>query len=157
MRSSALKNILISGVLLSAIALIIVTTLVYQVSAVVLYDHQDTLRWKDEVEEALGYTSCQVLDDSTRVIRILTLRCRKETLRYVHVAEGGTLLGDSLVDAFDLVDAKAWAKANYGEAVEISLSYYQGQTVLRIYSPEVEILVDPLTRKELWKVDLSYE
>ncbi len=157
MKNSALKNMLISGVLLGTIVLIVITTLVYQVSAVVLFADQDTQRWKNEVEEELGYTSCLVLDDSTRVIRILTLRCRKETLRYVHVAEGGTVLGDSPVDAFDFDDAKAWANSTYGEAVETSLSYYQGQTVLRIHSPEMEILVDPITRIELWKVDLRYE
>jgi hypothetical protein len=157
MKPLALKNALITGMLLVAIALIVITTLVYQVSAVVLADRRSTEQWKKDIEEELGYTSCLVLDDSTRIIRILTLRCRKESLRYVHVAQGGTLVGESPVDAFDLESAMAWAKASYGDEVEVSLSYYQGQTVLRIHSPKVEILVDPLTRSELWKVDLTYE
>lgn len=144
-------------VLLVAIALIVVSTLVYQVSAVVLADRNAVERWKDDIEDRFGYTSCLVLDDSTRVIRILTLRCRKESLRYVHVAEGGTFLGDSPVDAFDLDLAIAWAKTQYGEDVRVSLSYYQGQTVLRILSSTLEVLVDPLTYSEKWKVDLTYE
>lgn len=148
---------MISVVLLTGIALIIVTTLVYQVSAVVLADRNEIDRWTAEVEEELGYTSCLVIDDSTRIIRILTLRCRKDTLRYVHVAEGGTLLGESPADAFDVEAAQDWAESVYGDSINVSVTYYQGQTVLRIHSSSVEILVDQITRSELWKVDLTYE
>ena len=144
-------------VLIAIIFLIIITTLVYQVTAVVLLDQNASDQWRDRIEQKWGYTSCLVLDDSTRIIRILTLRCRMGDLRYVHVADGGTLLGDSPVDAFEFEAAKAWAKTRYGDKMEVRLSYYEGQTVLRVHSPEVEILIDPLTRTELWKVDLTYE
>lgn len=157
MNRSTIRNLILSLGLVVLIAGLVVSTLVYQVSAVVLAGDRSLEKWKAEFEAETGYTRCIILDDSIRVIRILSLQCRKGSQRYVHVAEGGTLLGDSPVDAFDFESSQMWAKANYGDEATVSISYYQGQTVLRILYLDLEVLVDPITRRELWKVDLGYE
>lgn len=131
--------------------------LVYQISAVELGYSQALDRWSKQVEAEFGYTSCLVLDDSTRIIRILTLRCRRGSLKYVHIAEGNTLLGESDVAAFDLSGLREWAQSEYGVASRITVTFYQNKTVLRVLSAQQEILVDPLTNEELWKVNFNDE
>ena len=144
------------GLLVGILALVLVT-LVYQVSAVVLAGQRERNQWLTFVEEDLGYSQCAILDDSRRVIRIISLRCTKGTQRYVHVAEGGTLLGESDVSAFDFEATQRWVTAQYGALADTRISFHQGSTVLRITHASFEVLVDPITRQELWKVDFNYE
>lgn len=146
------QQLSLSVVLILGIVFLVAANLVYQVSSVELAYQRRLDMWKDSIESQYGYTSCLVMDDSVRTIRILTLRCRKTSLKYVHVAEGGTLLGESEADAFSLSEVRLWVVSQYGQAVTTSLTYYNGKTVLRILSSDQEILIDPLSLEELWKV-----
>lgn len=148
---------MISLVLVVSILFLVAANVVYQISAVELMHIRTLDRWSEQVESEFGYTSCLVLDDSTRIIRILTLRCRSGSLKYVHVAEGNTLLGESDVDAFDFSMLRMWAQNTYGVESKISVTFYQNKTVLRILSERREILVDPKTNEELWKVNFDDE
>lgn len=144
------------GLLVGIIALVLVT-LVYHVSAVVLAGQRERDRWVTLVEQDYGYSRCVIMDDSRRVIRIITLQCFKESLRYVHIADGGTLLGESEVSAFDFESSQRWVSEKYGDHFKTSISFYQGLTVLHITHSSLEVLVDPITRLELWRVDFNYE
>lgn len=157
MNASRLQNLMLSLGLLGGIIALVLMTLVYHVSAVVLAGQRERDRWIPIVEQNFGYTQCEVLSDSRRVIRIISLHCFKGTRRYVHIADGGTLLGESEVSAFDFDDLQRWVKVHYGEHVNTSVSFYNGSTVLLITDVSFEVLVDPITLMELWKVDFNYE
>ena len=139
-------------ILLGMIILLVVINLVVHVSAVEVAYEDALERWKDDVETQTGYVGCLVVDDSVRVIRILTLRCRSGGLKYVHVALGGTLLGESDASAVDEAALLRWGLDHFGDDAKISFTYFANKTVLRIVTQRVEVLIDPLTYEELWKV-----
>lgn len=151
------QQLSLSLALIVMILFLLAANLVYQVSAVELAYHRRVDAWKEVIESQYGYTGCLVMDDSVRTIRILTLRCRNTSLKYVHVAEGGTRLGESEANAFSLSERRQWAIEQFGPDVTTSVTYYAGKTVLRILSPDQEILIDPNSLEELWKVTWNDE
>jgi hypothetical protein len=144
-------------VLIASIAFLVAANVVYQVSSVELAHQRELEAWKAAIESQFGYTSCLVLDDSVRTIRILSLRCRKTTLKYVHVAEGGTWLGETDASVFNLSERRQWALERYGQSISVSVTYFDGITVLRVWDTDQELLIDPLSLEELWKVTWNDE
>lgn len=151
------QQLSLSLALIVIIVFLVAANVVYQVSSVELAYLRRVDAWKESIESQYGYTGCLVMDDSVRTIRILTLRCRSTSLKYIHIAEGGTLLGESEANAFSLSERRQWAIDQFGLDVTTSVTYYAGKTVLRIVSPDQEILVDPNSLEELWKVTWNDE
>ena len=154
------KNTAISFLLLFSSLMIILSTLFYNVSAVIVFEKHQRNLFMSTFEGLHNYTECDWISSVTIIDKVMTLECETPMygLRILYVNEKYQILSSIDPNEIKLSEASsAFTAMNYSTSFSISTTTYKNEIVYWISSDDGEWLLDFIDYSILWKVDKNYE
>jgi len=154
------KNTAIGFLLLFSSLMIILSTLFYNVSAVVVFEKHQRNLFMSTFEGLHNYTDCTWVSSVLIIDKVMTLECETPMygLRVLYVNEKYQIITSIDPNEIKLSDASsAFTAMNNSTSFSISTTTYKNEIVYWISSDDGEWLLDFIDYSILWKVDKNYE
>lgn len=154
------KNTAIGFLLLFSSLMIILSTLFYNVSAVIVFEKHQRNLFMSTFEGLHNYTDCSWVSSVLITDKVMTLECKTPLygLRVLYVNEKYQILTSIDPNEIKLSEASSvFTAMNNSTSFSISTTTYKNEIVYWISSDDGEWLLDFIDYSILWKVDKNYE
>jgi len=153
---SRVKNLILTLFLLLTIVVLVLSVLIYHVSAVSIVQKHHQTQFLETIESKYSIQDCTWISETVIETKVITVQCESAVMgvRILHFDEKGTVLAGLDLDQVHYPMAKEAFKALTGiPDFTITLTFYHEDSVYWIQSGTTEWLMSLQDHKILWKVE----